>query len=167
MSKTINYTALEQELVKITHLSNIASVISWDAATGLPKGSAENRHQEMATLNSVIHEIFTSQNLGELVEKADQEKENLDDWQKANLEIIKKSYISQTCISSEDQHEYSIASSDCEFIWRKARCLIPDNYGVYYEDNDSWRKSLWDKYCTQMPEQRRQSVERSVIVKRA
>ena len=29
--------------------------------------------------------------------------------------------------------------------------LIPENYGVYYEDIDSWRKSLWDKYCIQMP----------------
>lgn len=121
MSKIINYTVLEQELVKITHLSNIASVINWDAATGLPKGSAENRHQEMATLTSVIHEMFTSPNLGELIEKASNEKENLDDWQKANLEIIKKSYLSQTCISSEDQHEYSMASSECELVWRQAR----------------------------------------------
>jgi len=40
--------------------------------------------------------------------------------------------------------------------------LIPENYGVYYEDNNAWRKSLWDKYYTRMPEQRRQLVERSV-----
>jgi hypothetical protein len=41
--------------------------------------------------------------------------------------------------------------------------LIPENYGVYYEDNNSWRKSLWDKYCMQMLKQRRQFVERSPI----
>ena len=46
-------------------------------------------------------------------------------------------------------------------------CLIPKNNGVLYEESDSWRKSLWNKYYMQKPEQRRQSVERSVIVKRA
>lgn len=120
-SEIKNYIALEQELVKITHLSNITSVINWDAATMLPQGSAESRHQEMATLSSVIHEMKTSPRLGELIEKAYEERENLDEWQKANLDIVRKSYISQSCISAEDEHEYIIASSDCEFIWRKAR----------------------------------------------
>jgi hypothetical protein len=27
-----------------------------------------------------------------------------------------------------------------------ASCLIPENYGLYYEDNNKWRKSLWEKY---------------------
>ncbi len=47
------------------------------------------------------------------------------------------------------------------------RCLIPENYGVLYEESETRRKSLWDKYYMQMPERRRQSVERSVIVKKA
>ncbi|QQR54037.1 hypothetical protein IPG37_01265 [bacterium] len=46
------------------------------------------------------------------------------------------------------------------------RCLVPENYGVYYEDNDLWRKNLWDKYCIQRPERQRLCVERSVIVKK-
>ena len=41
-------------------------------------------------------------------------------------------------------------------------CLVPENSGIYYEDNNVWKKILWDKYYMQMPEQRRQLVERSV-----
>jgi hypothetical protein len=43
-----------------------------------------------------------------------------------------------------------------------SRCLVPKNYGIYYEESNSWRKSLWDKYYMQTPEQRRQSVEKYV-----
>ena len=48
-----------------------------------------------------------------------------------------------------------------------SKCLVPENYGVYYEESDTWRKGLWDKYYMEMPEQRRQSVERYVIAKKA
>jgi hypothetical protein len=62
---------------------------------------------------------------------------------------------------------YNPQNKNLEHIYTALRCLIPENYGVYYEDNNPWRQGLWDKYYMQMPEQRRQFVERSVIVKRA
>jgi hypothetical protein len=46
-------------------------------------------------------------------------------------------------------------------------CLVPNNCGIIFEDTKEERESLWDRYCMQMPEQRRQFVERSLIVKRA
>ena len=49
----------------------------------------------------------------------------------------------------------------------KDRCLVPNNCGIMFKDTKEERELLWDKYYMQMPEQRRQSVERSVIVKRA
>ena len=42
-----------------------------------------------------------------------------------------------------------------KLIGGKPSCLIPENYGVLYNDNNAWRKELWDKYYMLMPEQRR------------
>ncbi|MDX2049566.1 MAG: hypothetical protein SFT93_00075 [Rickettsiaceae bacterium] len=29
-------------------------------------------------------------------------------------------------------------------------CLVPENYDIYYEDNNSWRKSIWYKKTQHM-----------------
>ncbi|MDA9163585.1 carboxypeptidase M32 [Rickettsiaceae bacterium] len=121
MSKTTNYKKLEQKLEQITHLNNIASISHWDSATMLRPGSAASRQNESATFSGVIHEMSSSTEMGNLINGAIDEFDQLDDWQRANLANAKKSYDAETCISSAIQKEYSIASSECEFIWRSAR----------------------------------------------
>ena len=109
-NKINNYLKLEKQVEQISHLGNIASLAHWDSATMLKSGSAGARQQEMATLESLIHEMSTSQKFGDLIEAALPERDFLDDWQKANLRLIKKSYEEEVCITKEMKHEFSIAS---------------------------------------------------------
>ena len=67
-SKTKNYSKLEKKLEEITHLSNIAMIAHWDAATMLQKGSAPSKQKEIATFSSVLHRMGTSQEIGDLIE---------------------------------------------------------------------------------------------------
>ncbi len=120
-SKIENYTRLEQELARITHVCNIGMLAHWDAATGLPNGSVASRNEEMATFSAVLHEMSTSAKIGQLIESSQGEVDYLDEWQKSNLALTKKSYDRQTRISSDIQHEFSLASSASEFAWRQAR----------------------------------------------
>lgn len=120
-SKIGNYLKLEKALEQITHLANIAKIIHWDAATMLQKGSAASRQQEIASFSSTIHKMEIAEEIGKLIEASLGEFDHLDDWQRSNLANAKKSYDSQTCITSEIQYEYSIASGECEFMWRQAR----------------------------------------------
>lgn len=120
-SKIKNYQQLEQELAKITHVRNIGMLAHWDAATGLPKESVASRNEEMATFSAVVHEMTTSEKIGQLIDDSQGEVDYLDEWQKSNLVLTKKSYDRQTCISSDIQHEFSIASGESEFAWRTAR----------------------------------------------
>ncbi|MFK7968325.1 MAG: carboxypeptidase M32 [Rickettsiaceae bacterium] len=120
-NKINNYIKLEKQIEKISHLGNIASLTHWDSATMLKAGSAKTRQQEMATLESLVHEMNTSQTLGDLIEAALLENEFLDNWQKTNLKLIKKSYEEEICITPEMKHEFSIASSESEFTWRECR----------------------------------------------
>ncbi|MCF8494573.1 MAG: carboxypeptidase M32 [Rickettsiaceae bacterium] len=116
-----NYQRLEQELSRITHIRNIGMLAHWDAATGLPKESVASRNEEIATFSTVVHEMSTSEKVGQLIEASQGEVDYLDEWQKSNLTLTKKSYDRETAISSDIQHEFSIASSASEFAWRQAR----------------------------------------------
>ena len=120
-SQIENYLKLEKKLEELTHLGNIANIAHWDSATMLGSGSAASRQKEMATFSSVIHEMSTSNEMGDLINDSLTEFDHLDDWQRSNLASAKKSYDSQTCITADIQHEHSIASSECEFTWRTAR----------------------------------------------
>ena len=120
-SKIENYLKLEKKLEELTHLGNIANIAHWDSATMLGSGSAANRQKEMATFSSVIHEMATSNEMGDLINGSLAEFDHLDDWQRSNLASAKKSYDSQTCLTADIQHEHSIASSECEFTWRTTR----------------------------------------------
>jgi carboxypeptidase Taq len=120
-NKIASYLALEKKLSTITHLKNISSLAHWDAEINLPKGSTASRHQELATLAEVIHQISISKELGSLIESATQEVSGLNEWQKSNLAIIKRTYDHSQCISPELQYSYSMAISECEYIWRATR----------------------------------------------
>ena len=120
-NKINNYLKLENQIEQISHLGNISSLVHWDSATMLKSGSARTRQQEMATLESLVHEMSISQKIGDLIEAASFENEFLDDWQKTNLKLIKKSYEEEVCVTPEMKHEFSIASGESEFAWRKCR----------------------------------------------
>ena len=102
-NKINNYLKLENQIEQISHLGNISSLVHWDSATMLKSGSARTRQQEMATLESLVHEMSISQKIGDLIEAASFENEFLDDWQKTNLKLIKKSY-------EEEKKEYLIST---------------------------------------------------------
>ena len=120
-SKTPNYCALEKHAEEVVHLGNIMALAYWDKATLLAKGSAPNRQKEMATVATLLHKLITAKEAGELITAALQEENALDQWQLANLRVIKKGYDEAHCITPDVQKEYSIATGECEFVWRTAR----------------------------------------------
>ena len=67
--------ALKTKLKDITNLHNAAAVLSWDQETYMPPGGAAARAEQLATLDRLAHEMFTTDEVGELLadlEKVDQ-----------------------------------------------------------------------------------------------
>jgi carboxypeptidase Taq len=122
MSSTArSYFELEKQIAQTIHLKNIISLTHWDTATMLAKGSAASRQQEIATVASILHSMMSAKEVGKLIEAALHEEHILDEWQRANLNAIKKAYDETNCISPEMQRAYNIAAGECEFVWRTAR----------------------------------------------
>jgi carboxypeptidase Taq len=120
-SKIKNYLLLEQKIEKISHLNNLLAVSHWDCATYMPEGSAASRQKEISTLSAMAFEMMKSDEVKNLINDSMDESDFLDDWQKANLKLIKKNYENSVCIPLELEIENNLASSECEFVWRKAK----------------------------------------------
>lgn len=120
-SKAPHYNALEKKLTQVKHLEHIIALTHWDMATMLAKGSAVSRQQEIATVHTILHNLLTDKEVGKLIEDASPEAPILNAWQQANLNLIKKAYEEAICITPDMQQAYSLATGECEFVWRTAR----------------------------------------------
>ena len=119
--KTNQYRALEKKLQQIMHLKNLAETLYWDTEIILPLGGAPSRQQALGTFEALIHELKTSKELGDLIQAAEQEKTYLDEWQKSNLKLAKRTYEHAQCISTDLQNDLTVTTVESEFVWREAR----------------------------------------------
>jgi carboxypeptidase Taq len=60
---------LKNRLLEINNLTSAASLLHWDQATYMPPGGAAARGRQIATLQEIAHQKFTSPEIGELLAK--------------------------------------------------------------------------------------------------
>ena len=133
-TKINNYIELEKQIEQIFHLKSIISLAHWDSATMLKPSSAKARQQEIATLECLVHKMSSAQKVSDLIERSLDENKFLDDWQKVNLELIKKSHDEDVLITPAMKHEFSVASGEAEFIWRESKIKNDFNTLIPYLD---------------------------------
>jgi carboxypeptidase Taq len=112
------YDRLTKNFTRIATLNEAASVLSWDAAAMMPGGGAEARGEQMAVLAGLSHELLTAPNLAE--DFAAAESPN-DDWNAANLALMREVHKRATALPGDLVEAVSRANSKCETIWRTAR----------------------------------------------
>ncbi|HLH15279.1 MAG TPA: hypothetical protein VKV16_10855, partial [Solirubrobacteraceae bacterium] len=66
-------TELETLLGELSDLERARALARWDQATKMPPGGASTRAQQLATLERLAHERFTSERTGALIAAAEQE----------------------------------------------------------------------------------------------
>jgi len=116
-----NYKSLEQEIEEISQINNVISILSWDIAVNMPVGSAESRANEIALLSAMANSRLKSTKISELINLADTEANQLNNWQVANLREIRKKVEYARCINDDLQKRYIIAITKSELVWREAR----------------------------------------------
>ena len=79
------YKQLEQEWQRLHAFSGALSLLRWDAAVMMPRGSSDVRGEQLAAIETEQHALLTSPRVSRLLERALAGIGDLDDWQKANL----------------------------------------------------------------------------------
>ncbi|ABM02873.1 Carboxypeptidase Taq [Psychromonas ingrahamii 37] len=114
-----HYNKLSEHYKKIANFEHLASVAGWDQAVMMPAGGNESRAKAMAELSVHIHQLSTSEHLGELF--ADAQSENISAIESASLREMKASWQKATVLPARLVEAQSLAGSKCGHAWRTQR----------------------------------------------
>ncbi|MGJ8583272.1 MAG: carboxypeptidase M32 [Marinosulfonomonas sp.] len=114
-----NYDDLMAHQRETEALSQVAGRLGWDQETMMPKGAAEQRGEEMAALESVLHARRVDTRIGDWLGSIDADQ--LDDVGRANLRHIQRSYDRNTKVPAALASELARVTSMAQGTWAEAR----------------------------------------------
>jgi carboxypeptidase Taq len=119
------YQQLEQEWRRLHAFRGALSLLRWDAAVMMPRGSAEVRAEQLAALETEHHALLTAPKITRLLDRARANTRGLEDWQVANLREMQR------------QRDHAIATP-ASLIARlaKATALAESNWAAARREND-------------------------------
>ncbi len=98
-------------------LGEVMGRLGWDQETMMPSGAAEQRGEEMAAMESVLHARRTDPQVGEWLAAA----QPLTDADKAHVREIARSHARAVKVPAELASELARVTSVSQGIWAKAR----------------------------------------------
>jgi carboxypeptidase Taq len=113
------YNDYLKQIQKISDISNTISLLHWDMQTHMPKGGAKFRGQQISTLTSLVHDYFTGDEFGKVLENLKNDN-SLDEHQSANIRETLKSYERSNKLNADFVARMSKASSEGFNAWQKA-----------------------------------------------
>lgn len=100
-------------------LGQVMGRLGWDQETVMPSGAGEQRAEEMAALEGVLHARRVSPQLGEWLAQIDDTE--LDQVGQAVMRNIRKDYARNTKVPAELASEIARTVSKAQGIWAQAR----------------------------------------------
>ncbi len=114
------YGAYVSRMNRIADLRYAAGLLQWDQETYLPPKGAEKRGQQIATLTEISHEMFTSNELGNLLEQL-LEQDEFDAVQKRNIQLSREDFVRQQKIPADFVRRLSETVTRSFHSWMQAR----------------------------------------------
>src|SRR5512139_4248955 len=118
---TTPYKQLEQEWQRLHAFSGALSLLRWDAAVMMPRGSADVRGEQLAAIEIEHHALLTSPRVSRLIERAQAASGTLDDWEQANLRAMQRQRDHAIATPVSLISRLARATSIAEVRWREAR----------------------------------------------
>jgi carboxypeptidase Taq len=119
----LNYDALKIRLATISNINKAAMVLVWDQQTYMPPGGTRGRGEQLATLAQTSHELFTSEETGNLLDAAFAEVvelgEKSDEY--AIVRVTKKDYDRLRRLSSDLVGRVRRHATESRAVWVEAR----------------------------------------------
>ena len=118
-----SYKKLLEKVKDIFVLQSATSVIHWDMETMMPPRAIKLRSQQLSLLSRIEHKMSTNPEIGKLLEEImkNPEYDRLNDVQKRNVYLTKKSYDEQTKLPEELVAETAKQEAIATDVWKKAK----------------------------------------------
>ena len=114
---------LKTILAEVSDLDSASGLLSWDQQTCMPPAAAQERGHQLATLRTISHIKFTSEQVGGLLDDLAPYAGQLDpDSDDARLvKVVRRRYNKRTRVPAELVSEIARANSLANQAWQKAR----------------------------------------------
>jgi carboxypeptidase Taq len=114
---------LKSKLAEVSDLKRATAVLGWDQQTYMPPGGAAARSEQLATLERLSHEMFTSTEVGELLEAAGDEVSQLayNSDEASLVRVSRRDYEKARKIPSSLVAELARTASMGMQVWVKAK----------------------------------------------
>ena len=115
------YKTLEHVFGRLRAIGDATGVLSWDAQALMPKGAAEGRADQLATLRGLAHDLLAAPSTGDLLDDAERDAEPLGLWEAANLREMRRRHTHAVAVPHDIVLAESRTTSRAEMAWREAR----------------------------------------------
>jgi carboxypeptidase Taq len=117
------YDELVRKLAQVHDVRMARSILSWDQHTKMPPKGGEVRAEQLGTLDRIAHELFTADEIGELLEGLRSYEEGLEyDSDEASLiRVTRRDYEKARRVPSELRAEMTRAGAIALPAWVEAR----------------------------------------------
>ncbi|HEY3921470.1 MAG TPA: carboxypeptidase M32 [Gaiellaceae bacterium] len=117
------FDELRRRLGEVSDLSRASAILGWDQQTMMPPLGAAGRAEELATLGRVIHERFTSPEIGRLLDElAGFEQEHpYDSFEASLIRVTRRDWEKARKVPADLRAEMSRAASLGHPVWVRAR----------------------------------------------
>ncbi|MGH8208964.1 MAG: carboxypeptidase M32 [Steroidobacteraceae bacterium] len=115
------YKQLEQEFKRLHAFRGSLSLLRWDAAVMMPRGSADVRGEQLAALETEYHALLTAPRITRLMDRAQANIQVLSDWQVANLREMRRQRDHAIATPVSLISRLTKAASRAEARWLEAR----------------------------------------------
>jgi carboxypeptidase Taq len=115
------YEQLEQEFRRLHAFRGALSLLRWDAAVMMPRGSADVRGEQLAALETEHHALLTTPKVARLIERAEAASSQLDDWPLANLREMRRQRDHAIATPPSLIARLAKATARAEVYWVEAR----------------------------------------------
>jgi carboxypeptidase Taq len=114
---------LRERLAGIADLNAAQAVLGWDQETYMPPAGVASRAHQLATLGRLAHELFTADEVGELLAAAESEVAGADpDADDARLiRVTRRDFDRATRLPSQLVADLAQATAHAQQAWKEAR----------------------------------------------
>lgn len=115
------YQQLEQEFRRLHAFRGALSLLRWDQAVMMPRGSSDVRGEQLAALETEYHALLTAPKVTRLLDRARANSQGLEDWQVANLREMRRQRDHAIATPPTLVSRLARATARAEATWIEAR----------------------------------------------
>jgi carboxypeptidase Taq len=119
----MKYQTLLNRVYEIHDLRKAVRVLTWDREVVMPKGGDEDRNQQITTLQRLCHTLYTSDEMGELIEAASVELNGASyrSSEASLIRFLRRDYARARRLPADFISRSTSINGEATAAWKKAR----------------------------------------------